>query len=74
MAIMIIAQEYSRTVDIGPIKDEQNRLERPREIAVGVRHVHRISTLLLQISVKCDGNGALQQLFLLAVLAEFAHH
>ena len=44
MTNLIISQGYSGTIDIGPIKDEQNRLERPREMAVGVRHVHRIST------------------------------
>ena len=40
MIILIIVQERSRTIDIGPIKDEQNRLVRPREMAVGVRR-HR---------------------------------
>ena len=73
MTNLIISQEYSGTIDIEPIKDGQNWLERPREMTVGVRQVHRISTLLLQIPVKCDGNGALQQSFLLASLAEFAH-
>ena len=38
MANLIIAQEYSRTVDIGSIKDEQNRLQRPREMAIEVCH------------------------------------
>ena len=42
MIILIIVQERSRTIDIGPIKDEQNRLERPREMAVGVRHCRHI--------------------------------
>ena len=73
MTNLIISQEYSGTIDIDPIKDEQNWLERPREMTVGVRHVHRISTLLLQIPVECDGNGAFQPSFLLASLAEFAH-
>ena len=73
MKNLIIAQEYSRTVDIDPIKDEKNRLERRREMAVGLRHVHGISTPLLQIPVKYDGNGALQQPFLFAAVADCAH-
>jgi hypothetical protein len=73
MKNLIIAQEYSRTVDIDPIKDEKNRLERRREMAVGLRHVHGISTPLIQIPVKYDGNGALQQPFLFAAVADCAH-
>ena len=42
MKNLIIAQECSQTVDIGPIKDEQNRPERPREMAVGVGHCRHI--------------------------------
>ena len=72
MTNLIISQEYSRTDDISPIKDKQNQEERRREMAIGVRRVHGISTLLLQIPVKCDGNGALQQPFLFAALAGFA--
>ena len=42
MKNLIIAQEYPRTVDIGPIQDEQNRLQRRREMAVGVRRCRHI--------------------------------
>jgi hypothetical protein len=59
MANLIIAHEYSRIVDIGPSKDEQNRLERPREMAVGVYHCRHIFNIFLQIPVMYDGNGAL---------------
>ena len=34
----MIAKGYSHTLDIELFKDDQNRLERPREMAVGVRH------------------------------------
>ena len=73
MIILIIVQERSRTIDIGPIKDEQNRLERPREMAVGVRHCRHIPHTFVTIPVKCDGNDALQQPFPLAARADFAH-
>jgi len=42
MPNLIIAHAYSETIDIGPIKDERNRLERPREIVVGVRRCRHI--------------------------------
>ena len=42
-------------------------------MAVGLRHVHGISTPLIQIPVKYDGNGALQQPFLFAAVADCAH-
>ena len=42
MTNLIIVQECSWTVDIEPIKNNQNRLERPRETAVEVRHCRHI--------------------------------
>ena len=42
MTNLVITKEFSQTIDVGSIKDEKNRLERPREVAVGVRHCRHI--------------------------------
>ena len=73
MKNLIIAQEYSRTVDIGPIQDEQNRLQRRREMAVGVRRCRHILQGFVTKVWKCHERGAVQQPFLFAALAYFAH-
>ena len=64
MTNLIIVQEYSRTVDIGPIKDEQNRLERRREMVVGVRRCRHILQGFVTKVCKCHEHRALQQQFL----------
>ena len=73
MTNLIISQEYSGTIDIDPIKDERIRLERPREMTVGMRHCRHILQGFVIKVWKCDEHGALQQSFLLAALANFAH-
>ena len=73
MKNLIIAQEYPRTVDIGPIQDEQNRLQRRREMAVGVRRCRHILQGFVTKVWKCHERGAIQQPFLFAALANFAH-